>query len=349
MSESASILASRNELLLRAARHPLAATVAANLAERCGVLPSDARIVVGVSGGPDSTALVTLLAALGRRRARSPEPIVVCVHHGLREEADEECAGVGRLARRLGLTFERIDVRPGARPGNVSANARKDRYDVLRAAALRHGASLVATGHHAVDRLETMLLGLARGRGLRGLAAPRWTRRLGPGVRLVRPLLDVEKESCIDCCETLDLAWVDDRSNHDPARARGHLRRTVLPPLLGRYPKLALHASRASDEAAAALQALDRLVSRRFGPRSRQEWDRDRFREADLVLAAWALRRAAFALAPIQAVRVPRSGWDRAARAARDRSGQPRTLEWGRLRCIVCSGQVRIELRTAGR
>jgi tRNA(Ile)-lysidine synthase len=310
-------------------------------------LPSDERIVVGVSGGPDSTALVAVLAGLAKRRRSSPQPIVVCVHHGLREEADEECALVARLARRLGLPFERIDVRPGLRRGNVSANARQDRYAVLRDAAIRHGARLVATGHHAGDRLETMLLGLARGRGLRGLASPRWTRSLGQGVRLVRPLLDVDKEACVALCETLDLVSVDDRSNHDPARARGHLRRAVLPPLLSRYPTLALHASRASDEAAAALRALERLVARRFGPRRQREWERDRFRAADAVLASWALRRAAYAADPNFALLVPRSGWDRAARAARDGSERPRIFRWGRLCCVVRSDVVRLELLAA--
>lgn len=335
--------ATRSALLRDVSREPLTGLVDANLRERCRVDGGlRRRIVVGASGGPDSTALVLILAALARRREPGPEPIVVCVHHGLRVEADEECAMTARLARRLGLVCERIDVRPAARRGNLSANARDDRYAALKSVAVRVGARAVATAHHADDRLETMLLALARGRGLRGLATPRWTRSLGDGVRLVRPLLDATKDECVGLCERLAIPYASDPSNLDPARARGHLRRSVLPALSARYPGLARHASRTADEAALALRAIDALVLRRFGAAS--IWPRSSFVGVERAIAAWALRRAAERLDHDATVEVPRRAWDQAARAATNAASRPREFVWShRLRCTITERDVRIE------
>jgi tRNA(Ile)-lysidine synthetase-like protein len=296
---------SRDDLMRDVARDPLTARVGAALVERCRRTADDARIVVGVSGGPDSTALAVMLAALAARRPGAfPEVVLVAVHHGLRDAADDECALVARLGRVLGVAAERVDIRPGARRGNVSANARTDRYAALRGAAERHDASLVATAHHADDRLETMLLALGRGRGLRGLAQPRWTRRLGGTVRLVRPCLGVTKAELVAFCERFDLDVAADPSNADPARGRGHLRRAVLPGLASRAPSIALHAGAAADEAALALAALEDAIGREFGDRTR--WPRRLFEGRDPALAAWVLRRAARTIDADLAERVPR-------------------------------------------
>ncbi|MDZ4830775.1 MAG: tRNA lysidine(34) synthetase TilS [Phycisphaerae bacterium] len=334
-----------SNLLREVSREPLTGLVAANLTARCRVGAAQQPVVVGASGGPDSSALVLVLAALARRRVAGPEPIIVCVHHGLRAEADEECAMTARLARRLGLPFERVDIRPALRPGNLSANARDERYAALRAAAIRNGAALVATAHHADDRLETMLLALARGRGLRGLATPRWGRSLGEGVRLVRPLLNATKQQCVALCERVGVASATDPSNADSSRARGHLRNAVLPALLSRYPGLAKHASSTADEAAIALRALESMAKRRFGEGSR--WKRRDFSGADLTLTAWVFRRAAFRIDAESALLVPRRGWEQMARAAVGDGTRPRTFEWShRIRGIVTLEHVALETQT---
>ncbi|MDZ4754008.1 MAG: tRNA lysidine(34) synthetase TilS [Phycisphaerae bacterium] len=340
----------RDDVLRSASRHPLAARVAANLRDHCGIAPrapgstSIERVIVGCSGGPDSTALLVLLTALAGRRTRLPTPIVVAVHHGLRPAADEECAMVARLARQLGLTSERIDVRPAGRRGNVAANARDDRYAALIAAAARHEAGAIAVAHHADDRFETMLLALARGRGLRGLATPRWRHELQHGIALVRPLLDVVKSDCVELCDELGLPYVDDPSNLDPARARGHLRRGVIPALTNRWPAIAKHATKAADEAALAIRAIDRLARRHFGPSTMHAWPRDVARSSDAVLLAWALRRSAVRLHRESGLTVSRTTWERVARAARDRRTEPRIFQWPMgLRCVITSREIRLE------
>lgn len=324
------------ELLREVARDPLTAHVRRMLLERCGLAkersPDPVPIVVGCSGGPDSTALAAMLAAIGHRARRGGPtiaPIVVAVHHGIRSEADEECAMVAHLARRLALRFERIDVRPAERSGNLAANARDDRYEALTEAAKRHGARHVAVAHHGGDRLETLLLGIARGRGLRGASQPRWRRRLGHGCVLVRPLLATTKASCVELCERNGLPYAIDPSNADPTRGRGFLRREVVPAMLRRWPLFEVNASRLGDEAGLALAALEATISRRFGPPSQREWRRGCCRAADPLLVAWAIRRAAVAMTPELATRISRDTWDRVGRAACDAKRSPRRFELG--------------------
>lgn len=332
---------SAEELLLRIARSPLAARTAEALARRCGIAPTAGRIVVGVSGGPDSMALLAMLAALHARGGRAPEPVAVTIHHGLRDEADEECALVARFARLLGVACERCDLRL-ERGADLSARARTARYAALAESAGRWQASAVATGHHAEDRLETLLLAIGRGRGLRGVAAPRWSRSLAPGVRLVRPLLETTKAECAALLDACDIAYAEDPSNLDPTRGRGHLRRAVLPHIVARWPHAARNASFAIDEAILARAALERSVARRFGPARTPRWRRERFLGCDVELAAWALRRACFAADPRTAESIGRASWRRAAAAAVDEARSPRVFRWGRLTLRVGADEIAI-------
>ena len=341
------------ELLRELARNPLTVHVRRMLLERCGLAkersPDPVPIVVGCSGGPDSTALAAMLAAIGHRARRggpSIAPIVVAVHHGLRSAADEECEMVARLARRLGVRFERIDVRPAERTGNLAANARDDRYEALTEVAKRHGARHVVVAHHSGDRLETLLLGIARGRGLRGASQPRWRRRLGRGCVLLRPLLATTKASCVELCERNGLPYAIDPSNQDPTRGRGFLRREVVPAMLRRWPLFEANASRLGDEAGLALAALEATISRCFGPPSQREWRRGSCRAADPLLVAWAIRRAAVAMAPERATRISRDTWDRVGRAACDGKRSPRRFELGE-RPLGSAAAICVEVRAS--
>ncbi len=349
MGAAPSIPLTPKELLRAVSRDPLAARVADRMQARCGIIAgANDTIVVGCSGGPDSVALVLILATLARRRVAGPEPIVVAVHHGLRSAADAECEQVARLALRLGCRYERVDVTPGARRGNVAANARDDRYAALRDVAVRHGARQVAVAHHADDRFETMLLALARGRGVRGMAAPRWRRTIGKRIALVRPLLDTTKVECVALCDRVGVAWVVDPGNRDSARARGFLRQTAIPSLVDRWPAIARHATRTADEAALAVRAIDRLARRHFGPATVHAWPREVLRPLDQTLVAWALRRSAMRLDPASALAIGHADWERSARAAcSHKAGPPRVFRWsGGLRCVIDVREVRLVLET---
>ncbi len=174
---------------------------------------------------------------------------------------------------------------------------------------------------------------MARGRGIRGIAQPVWRRRLGGGVTLVRPLLDSTKEECLALCERFDVPWACDPGNEDPAKARGHLRREVLPHLLDRWPAIVRNATRLADEALVAVDAMDRLARARLGPPTARRWTRDLCRAADPTLVAWAIRAAAMDGSAECALAVPRVTWERIARAACDRRLAPRHFALGRTGC----------------
>lgn len=186
-------------------------------------IPDGSTVLVACSGGPDSTALLHCLALL---RARHGLNVVGHgVDHGLRPEAAAELDVVERLARALDVPFERtkVDVQAG---GNLQARARTARYAALRAAAAKHGANVIATGHTADDRAETVIMRLVRGTGPRGLGV--LPARAGD---LARPLLRATRA---DVRLHLDRHRVDaasDPSNENRRFVRVRVRYEVMPVL----------------------------------------------------------------------------------------------------------------------
>jgi tRNA(Ile)-lysidine synthase len=179
-------------------------------------------VLLAVSGGPDSTALMHAAAAL--REASGASVAVATVDHGLRPGSDAEAADVGRAARTLGLPHTRLPW-AGPKPGTGLQEAARDvRYALLSAHAAAIGAGLVLTGHTRDDQAETVLMRLAAGSGLAGLAGMRAERALAPGLVLGRPFLHLPKAILVAWCEARGLAYLRDPSNADPRFARGRLR-----------------------------------------------------------------------------------------------------------------------------
>jgi tRNA(Ile)-lysidine synthase len=180
-----------------------------------------------VSGGADSTALLLGLARL------APEFDLTLhaahLHHGLRgREADGDLAFVRRLCRRLGLPLHaaRVDARRAMRERGISGEAglRVLRREFLLRAAGEAGAAAIATAHTADDQLETVLMRLARGTGLRGLGGMR--PRHG---RWRKPLLEATRAAIEADLATARQIWREDRSNRDPAHLRNRIRHGVVP------------------------------------------------------------------------------------------------------------------------
>jgi tRNA(Ile)-lysidine synthase len=191
-------------------------------------------LVLAVSGGPDSTALMWLAARWRKRQRRGPKLIAVTVDHGLRPEARREAAAVKRLARRLGVAH-RVLRWTGRKPASgLQHKAREARYRLIAAAAARAGATCVLTAHTIDDQAETILFRLARGSGLVGLAGMARVRPLvmpASGVFLVRPLLDIPKSRLIATLRAARIDAADDPSNRDPRFARARLR-ALMPALV---------------------------------------------------------------------------------------------------------------------
>jgi tRNA(Ile)-lysidine synthase len=202
-------------------------------------------VTCGFSGGPDSTALIALAVEANL------DVIAVHVHHGIRDEADQEAAAAKRIADRLGVAFRcsRAELDDGS---NFEARARAARHDLLGPDAL--------TGHTADDQAETVLLALLRGSGATGLSAMRPSSR--------RPLLGLRRHETRLLCAAMQLDPVDDPTNTDPRFRRNRVRHELLPmidsiaerdvvPLLVRSADLLGDDDRLLDELAGAIDPTD--------------------------------------------------------------------------------------------
>lgn len=217
------------------------------------------RLLLAVSGGPDSTALMHAAGRLG-----PAYPIhVATVDHGLRPEAAEEVQAVGKAARALGFTHHAL-VWEGEKPAlGIQAAAREARYTLLARCAAGIGADTVLTGHTADDQAETVLMRLMAGSGPTGLSGMRRERDLAPGLLLARPFLHIPKADLVAYCAAHGLASIRDPSNADERFARARLRR-LIPILAGeglgpeRLFRLATRLARDGDALGeAAAKALD--------------------------------------------------------------------------------------------
>jgi tRNA(Ile)-lysidine synthase len=204
------------------------------------LVPRGATVLIAVSGGPDSMALLHVLSGL--RRSLAFGLFAHGVDHGLRSESAHELDVAESFAHSLDVPFERTRLRiaPGS---NLQARARAGRWEALRSAAARAGASRIATGHHADDRAETIVMRILRGTGYRGLAAlpPRDGDRVRPAIRARR--LDIESHvtrhrvpHCVD------------PSNRDPRFLRARVRLEILPALERLNPRAVEHLCALADE-----------------------------------------------------------------------------------------------------
>jgi len=180
-------------------------------------------LVLAVSGGPDSIALMWLAARWRRGLRKGPRLIAVTVDHGLRAEAAREARDVKRLAGTLELEHHTLRWR-GAKPkAGLPAAARDARYRLLAQVARRNAATHIVTAHTRDDQAETLLMRLLRGSGIAGLSAmARESER--DGVLLARPLLEISKAQLIATLEKANIAFADDPTNRDKNFTRPRLR-----------------------------------------------------------------------------------------------------------------------------
>jgi tRNA(Ile)-lysidine synthase len=182
-------------------------------------------LVIAVSGGPDSTALLVLAARWAKRLGRSaPRLLAATVDHGLRRQSAAEAAAVRALARRLGVSHRTLRWRGKKPQSGLQEAARAARYGLLAQAARRAGYAHILTGHTLDDQAETVLLRLTRGSGLaglRGMASPTpLPFAAGGKMLLVRPFLAIAKSRLVATLQAAAIAYSDDPSNLDPRFTR---------------------------------------------------------------------------------------------------------------------------------
>jgi tRNA(Ile)-lysidine synthase len=234
----------------------LAGRVAAQLEDI--VKPSD-RLVAGLSGGVDSVVLLDILARVARKlRCRLS---ALHVNHQLSPNARRWEAFCGRLcrARRIPFRSVKVDVQRG---DSIEAAARAARYAVFA----RQECEYIVLAHHRDDQVETLLLQLLRGAGVKGLAAMPLLRIQDPGSRIpdpgiLRPLLDVTREEILVYARDRGLEWVEDESNQDMYFLRNFVRHEVLPVIARRFPAYRATLARAAGHLAEAARVLDELAS----------------------------------------------------------------------------------------
>lgn len=221
-------------------------------------LPEGSTVVVALSGGADSLALAAATAfeapRLGLRAG------TLTVDHGLQEGSDAVARRAGEQAAELGLgaLVVRVDV---AGEGGPEAAAREARYRVLKDGASDAGAAAVLLGHTLDDQAETVLLGLARGSGAASLQGMAPVREDEDGLRWIRPLLGVRRETTRAFCAASDLEFWDDPHNLDDRFTRVRVRERVLPVLESELgPGIAEALARTAEQLREDAEAFDEMI-----------------------------------------------------------------------------------------
>lgn len=216
--------------------------------------PSPTDFCVAYSGGLDSTVLLYAMAGVAADRT-DLRLRAIHVDHRIHRDSSRWADHCERSARALNVDFVRLSVTvAGVAEIGPEAAARDARYDALRAALKPQ--EVLLTAHHADDQLETMLLALMRGSGVRGLSAMAPVQPFGSGW-LARPLLEFTRDELESWAAGERLSWLSDPSNDDADLDRNYLRHRVAPVLRERWPAAAHTASRSAEHLAEASQLLD--------------------------------------------------------------------------------------------
>lgn len=195
--------------------------------------PGD-KVLIGVSGGPDSVALTHILKTIAAEY--DIRLAIAHLNHGLRGlESDRDAEFVDALAGKLRLPFylEKRDVRAFQRQRRLSPEeaARRIRYEFYKAVAIQNGFDKIALGHHRDDNAELILMNLLRGSGPLGLSGIAPVRN----GRIIRPLIHLKRTEILDYISARGLAYVTDSSNTDPAYRRNQIRQHLIPMLKEAY------------------------------------------------------------------------------------------------------------------
>lgn len=248
-----------------------------DLVDHLDVLRAHNTVALAVSGGRDSVALLRLAVRARDRFADFPDLLVYTVDHGLRSEAADEARQVAAWSETAGIACRILTWVPGDASGNLQAAAREARYRLMAEAAERDNVSALVTAHHQEDQAETLLLRLARGSGLRGLAAMPAIGTMH-GLTILRPFLGVPRQHLEAVLHGEAHAWIDDPSN-DNARFDRVRFRKLLPVLddAGLSPARLARAAQALRRAQDAIDhyarlALDRWTDRYPAGFARMDW-----------------------------------------------------------------------------
>ncbi len=236
----------------------LPATVARTLRER-SLLDKDARVLLACSGGPDSTAMLEVMARLAPRWRL--QLVVASIDHGLRAQAKAEIKLVARQAERLGLPFIAKKVTLD-KHGSLQHAAREARYQALFELKHIHRCDYLAVGHTLNDQAETVFERILRGSGVVGWQAIHAKRADG----VIRPLIDATRDQVRAYLAYHKLAYALDPTNRDVHYTRVRVREHWLPALASEHPHVVRHLAAMADDASQVVQSLNYLFGLQFAP-----------------------------------------------------------------------------------
>ncbi|MDP6925037.1 MAG: tRNA lysidine(34) synthetase TilS [Candidatus Scalindua sp.] len=200
------------------------------------------RVLIGVSGGPDSVALLSLIFNTSRTDPSYSEIFIAHLNHSIRgRESDEDEQFVTALAERYGvpLISKKMDIIEIARERKISLEeaARDERYKFFESAAEKAGVNVIAVGHNADDNAETILHRIIRGTGITGVGGIRPKRKLTPvsTITLVRPLLFTWRKDITAYLEEENLSYRVDSTNIEKDKLRNRIRLELIPYIEGNY------------------------------------------------------------------------------------------------------------------
>lgn len=188
------------------------------------------KIVVAVSGGVDSVALLHMLGNGALSGFKGSEIIVAHVNHGIRGDSEEDARLVEGMAKKYGLKFELYEAKLGE--DTSEADAREARYKFLLRVCRKHHAQAIITAHHQDDLVETAIANLLRGTSWRGLASLRPKSAIesdGKKIELLRPLLAKPKGELVQYAKANKINWREDSSNANQDYLRNYIRKTLVP------------------------------------------------------------------------------------------------------------------------
>jgi tRNA(Ile)-lysidine synthase len=262
------------------------------------MLAGGERVVAAVSGGPDSTVLLSVLAAL--REDLRLDLHAAHLNHGLRPEAALDAAAAAGMAASLGCPYheatEDVAAAAARERRSIEDAGREARYRFLAGVAARIQAAVIATGHTRDDQAETVLMRLLRGSGPRGLAGIPPVRPHG-GLRVIRPLIETPRAEITRYLARHALAAREDASNRDLSVLRNRVRLVLLPILEGYNPDVRRALARLAGVMRDEADALDALSARDVdavlrGTRASVRIAPDAFERLPVALQRRALREA---------------------------------------------------------
>lgn len=303
----------------------------------------DRRTLVACSAGADSSALALIL------RSATTDLAIAHVVHDLRPSseslADRDRART--LAEGLGLEFVEGSARVSALSGNPESLARRARYAELARLAQIHHCPWIATAHHADDQLETMVMRLIRGAGVRGLAGIAERRPIGDAT-VIRPMLAIDRVAVERICSESGWEWAHDRTNTDLSRLRARVRAEILPRVRAigaRSSEHAVSAGRllhmASGMIESRAESLMRAHAREKSPGG-IEIARPALRACEEIVAGEVIRRCVARAGAGGMDRLGSSATDAIVRAIREHRGERKRFVLRRAMILIDADTVRI-------